>query len=146
MLVQDLMTTSVVTVPPEISIDDAARQMAGLGVGSLVVIDGDRVIGIVTDRDLVVRGLARGESPQARVDRVMSHGLVTLSPSDDVGTAYRTFAAHGVRRLPVVVDGFPVGILSLDDMLLEISRQLSELVTPVREELAEPAPGLVPRA
>jgi hypothetical protein len=46
----------------------------------------------------------------------------------------------------VVVDGFPVGILSLDDMLLEISRQLSELVTPVREELAEPAPGLVPRA
>jgi signal-transduction protein with cAMP-binding, CBS, and nucleotidyltransferase domain len=146
MLVQDLMTTSVVTVPPEISIDDAARQMAGLGVGSLVVIDSDRVIGIVTDRDLVVRGLARGESPQARVDRVMSHGLVTLSPNDDVGTAYRTFAAHGVRRLPVVVDGFPVGILSLDDMLLEISRQLSELVTPVREELAEPAPGLVPRA
>jgi signal-transduction protein with cAMP-binding, CBS, and nucleotidyltransferase domain len=145
MLVQDLMTTTVVTIPPEASIDDAARQMAGLGVGSLVVVDDDSVVGIVTDRDLVVRGLARGEPPGTSVDRVMSSRLVTLSPLDDVGAAYRTFAAHKVRRLPVVVDGFPVGIIALDDLLLAISRQLSELVHPVRDEMDDPAPGLRPR-
>ena len=146
MLVQDLMTTTVVTIPPEASLDDAARQMAGLGVGSLVVVDDDTVLGIVTDRDLVVRGLARGEPADTPIGRVMSSQLVTLSPADDVATAYRTFAAHGVRRLPVLVDGFPVGLLALDDMLLQISRQLSELVMPVREELADPAPGLRPRS
>jgi CBS domain-containing protein len=112
MKVSELMTQDPVTVQPETTCGEAAMLMKQEDCGSLPVAQGGRLVGIVTDRDIVIRAVAAGKDPKTcRVSEVMSAGPITVSPDDDVAEAEKVMATRQVRRLPVVKDGKLVGIL-----------------------------------
>lgn len=101
-----------------------ARRMADQGIGSLLICGADqRLRGIVTDRDIVVKCVARGRDPQTMtVGETVQGSPVTAEPGDDVRRVLQTMEEHLVRRLPVVEDGQPVGIITEADL----ARHLSE--------------------
>jgi CBS domain-containing protein len=109
--------------------------MESKGVGSIVVVDGQRLVGIVTDRDIVRRAVARGLADDARVDGIMSAPLVTIDADADLRHAFDVLHGHAVRRLAAVRDGVLVGILSVDDLLVCLSSDLANLARPVTAEL-----------
>jgi CBS domain-containing protein len=118
--VQDMMTPDPITLPETASLVDAAQKMREAGIGDVVVLDDGAVCGIVTDRDIVVRGIAEGRDPRSTtLAEVCSRELTTLSPDDQVGTAARLMREHAVRRLPVVKRGRPVGILTIGDLAVQ---------------------------
>jgi CBS domain-containing protein len=118
--VRDLMTENPTCASPSQSLVEAARMMRDEDVGSLPVCEDDRVIGIVTDRDIVVRAVAEGMHPEEAVlAQVASKELVTLSPDASMDEAVELMRSRAVRRLPVVEDGRPVGIVTLGDLAVE---------------------------
>lgn len=116
---RDLMTTDPVTCQTDATIAEVARLMKERDIGNVLVMRGDTVSGIVTDRDIVVRGLAEGRDTSAFVGDVCTGDLVTLSPDDDVTKAVKLMRERAVRRLPVVEGGRPVGIVSIGDLAIE---------------------------
>ena len=119
------------TIRSGTSIADAARLMDRRVVGALVVLDGERPIGIVTDRDLAVRGLGRQLPGDASVDRVMTTDMVTLPADADLREAIKVFYRHPFRRLPLMEDGRMVGMLTVDDLVIDFVNDLDSLVRPV---------------
>jgi CBS domain-containing protein len=119
--VQDVMTRDPITVPPSTSLVDAAKTMRDMSIGIVVVVaDGDGLIGIVTDRDIVVRGLADGCDPHTTtLMDISSRELTTVSPDEPIEAAVQLIREHAIRRLPVVSHGRVVGIVSLGDLALE---------------------------
>ncbi len=119
--IKDVMTRSPVMLPGGMSIVEAARRMRDENIGDVIVVDGDHIVGIVTDRDLVVRVLANGHDPrQTTVEGVCSRELTTVMPEDDFDTAVKLMREKSIRRLPVVEKaGRPVGIVSLGDLAEE---------------------------
>ena len=118
--VRDVMTADPVTVAKDAPLVEAARLMRDRGIGDVIVTDGDMVQGIVTDRDIVVRGVADGGDPsQMRVDEVVSGEVATVSPDDPVDRAVHVMRDRAVRRLPVVESGKAVGVVSLGDLAME---------------------------
>ncbi|MEU6813105.1 CBS domain-containing protein [Streptomyces sp. NPDC046831] len=118
--VRDIMTSRPVTVEPRTSVTAVARRMREEDIGAVLVTEGDRLRGLVSDRDLVVRVLADGGDPEQRtVASVCSGDLVTVTPDEDLDRAVELMRAHSVRRLPVVEGDHPVGILSLGDTAIE---------------------------
>jgi CBS domain-containing protein len=118
--VQDLMTPDPIALPETASLLDAARTMRQAGIGNVVVLHGEAVCGIVTDRDIVVRGIADGRDPRATtLGDVCSRNLTTLSPDDQLETAVRLIREHAIRRLPVVKRGRAVGILTMGDLAMQ---------------------------
>jgi CBS domain-containing protein len=85
----------------------------------LVADDGQRLCGLVTDRDIVIRGLAEGREA-ARLGDICTQNLIGVRPDDDVETAVRVMGKYAVRRLPVVEDGTAVGMVSLGDLAIEL--------------------------
>jgi CBS domain-containing protein len=119
-IVGQVMTPAPVAVPPEASLAHAAEQMRAHGIGDVLVAEGDRLLGLLTDRDIVVRGVALGRDMRATaVGEVCSQDLITVTPADDADTAERLLRQHAIRRLPVVQSGRPVGTVSLGDLALE---------------------------
>ena len=135
MQVRDLMNPSVICVTTTDSTALAARLLSRHNVGALPVCSQDgRLRGIVTDRDIVLRCIAAEEDPaQTPVREIMTRGCFTVGPNDDCSQASRVMAARQVRRLPVVEQGKPVGMLSLGDLArshcydMEASKALSEI-------------------
>jgi CBS domain-containing protein len=128
-----------VGVRPQRPNRDAAVIMDQAGVCSLAVIDDDRLVGIVTDRDLVRRGLAQDLAPTAGVEKVMSSPVVTIDADADLHSAFKLFRAEAVRRLAVVdVDEF-VGMITVDDLLVDLAADLPELARPIAAEIFMPA-------
>ncbi len=119
--IKDVMTNAPVTVAGAMSVVEAARRMRDDNIGSVVVTDGDRLLGIVTDRDLVVRVLAEGHDPrQTTLEGICTVELTTVTPEDDVETAVKLMRDKAVRRLPVIERaGHPVGMVSLGDLAVE---------------------------
>jgi CBS domain-containing protein len=118
--IRQVMTTDPVSMPASASLAEAARQMRDAGIGDVIVLEDSRVCGIVTDRDLVVRGLAEGRDPErTQIAEVCSRELTTLSPRDTVERAVELMRDKAIRRLPIVDDGRPVGIVSIGDLALE---------------------------
>jgi CBS domain-containing protein len=128
--VRDAMTPNPTFVSPTQPITEAARIMRDEDVGSLPVCEGDRVTGIVTDRDIVVRGLADGrEASQLKVQDVASREVRTVDAEEDLGEALRVMASHQVRRVPVVEGGRLVGVLAQADVAEHTKeKQTGELV------------------
>jgi CBS domain-containing protein len=121
--VRDVMTASPVTMSAAATAVDAARAMRDANIGDVVVLEDRRVRGIVTDRDIVVRGVADGRDPaKTSLADICSSDLTTVSPSTEVGEAIRLMREKALRRLPVVEDGRPVGIVSLGDLAVERDR------------------------
>ena len=135
----DGVRRSGVAVGPHRPIRDAAMIMDQAGVGSLAVIDDGRLVGIVTDRDLVRRGLARDLAPTAPVEKVMSAPAVTIGAEADLHSAFKLFRTHAVRRLAVVdFDDF-VGMITVDDLLVDLAADLFDLARPIAAEVFMPA-------
>jgi len=116
--VRDAMTSNPTTIEPGRPVADAARIMKDADTGIVPVVESDRLVGTITDRDIAIRVVAEGKDPQAtKVDEVASREIVTVDPEQDLDEALRLMAQHQVRRLPVVEeDGRPVGILSQADV------------------------------
>jgi signal-transduction protein with cAMP-binding, CBS, and nucleotidyltransferase domain len=127
----DAVRKPVVTIAAEAPIAEAARLMDSRVVGALVVMDSDRPVGIVTDRDIAVRAVARDVPADARVDAVMSQGVVALDAEADMRKALSIFHSHAIRRLPLVEDGSIVGMLTTDDLLIDFVADLGDLVRPI---------------
>jgi CBS domain-containing protein len=118
--VREIMTQNPVTVQMRDTITAAARTMRDANIGDVVVIENEQVRGILTDRDIVVRALAEGRDPaQTTVGDICSRELTTLSPNDAIGDAGAVMRDKAIRRLPVVEEGRPVGIVSLGDLAVE---------------------------
>jgi len=131
----DGVRRSGVGIGPERTIRDAAAIMEQAGVGSLAVVDGERLLGIVTDRDLVRRGLARGVPSDARVDSVMTTPVVTIAADADLHDAFGLFRTHAIRRLAVVRGAHFVGMITIDDLLVDLVGDLADLARPVTAEV-----------
>ncbi len=98
----------------------AAKAMADDDIGDVLVVDGERLYGIITDRDIAVRIVAEGRDPQATTLRdVCSTSVITLEPGDSIGDAVQLMSEQAIRRLPIVEDGRPVGVVSLGDLAIE---------------------------
>jgi CBS domain-containing protein len=131
MKVTDALRKAPVTAAPDETILDAAVRMDDAAVGAIVVVDGDRPVGIVTDRDLVVRALARRSPLDARLDSVMSTELVTIDGDADLHDAVAMFETRAIRRLPVVTGGRMVGMLTVDDLLVDLVSDVARVVRPI---------------
>jgi CBS domain-containing protein len=119
--VRDAMTSNPRSIEPSTMIADAANLMKAEDVGSLPIVEGDQLVGMVTDRDIVTRVVAEGKDVQSTtVGEIASRDLVTVDPEQDLDEAMRLMAQHQVRRLPVAEeDGRLVGILAQADVARE---------------------------
>ena len=122
MKVREVMTTTVATVRPDQTAQEAASFMLNSDAGSIPVTDGDKLIGMITDRDIAVRGVAQGHGPDTPVRDLMSDGLICARDDDDVEEVAMKMADAQVRRLPVIDgDDRLCGIVSLGDLSREAS-------------------------
>jgi CBS domain-containing protein len=118
--IRDVMTKEPKTVEASATAHDAADLMRREDVGAVLVTSGGTLQGILTDRDIVVRAVADGRDPDdVAVSDIFTPQPETLSPGDAVEEAIRDMRSKGIRRLPVVEDGRPVGILSIGDLAVE---------------------------
>jgi CBS domain-containing protein len=128
---RDIMTDDAQCARADESLADAARKMRDLGVGALPICgDDDRLKGVVTDRDIVVRCVAEGADPTStRVSELAEGKPVTIGADDPIDEALRTMIEHGVRRLPVIDGDRLVGMVSQADVARETSpEKAGELV------------------
>jgi len=117
--VRDVMTPGPIGVDYDQTIGDAARTMREWGVGAVLVVDGQSLHGLVTDRDLVVRAVAESRGPDEPVGPLSSSELIGINADDDASLAARLMREHAVRRLPVIDNGQVAGMVSLGDVALE---------------------------
>ena len=123
-----------ISIGPDKTIRDGAVLMEQSGIGSLVVVEHEGLVGIVTDRDLVRRGLAKGLPVDARIDGVMSSPVISIDVDADVATAFELLRTHKVRRLAVLLNQRFIGMISVDDLIVELAVDLRDLSGPVRSE------------
>lgn len=134
--VRDAMTSNPRSIEPSTMVADAAKLMKAEDVGSLPIVDGGQLVGMVTDRDIVIRVVAEGKDPQSlTVGEIASRDLVTVDPEQDLDEALRLMAQHQVRRLPVAEeDGRLVGILAQADVAREGNdKQTGQIVQEISE-------------
>ncbi len=118
MLVKEAMSRDVKTVGPEAQIQEAARIMLDMDVGALPVDENDKLVGMITDRDIAVRGVAAGKGPSARVRDVMSGEIRYCFEDEDTAHVARNMGDQQIRRLPVVDRNKRlVGIIALADLV-----------------------------
>jgi CBS domain-containing protein len=116
--VADIMTPAPVGVYYSQTIGETARIMRDTQIGAVLVVDDGQLSGMVTDRDLVIRGLAEGEGPDSPVGPLCSADLVGVAAEARIGQAEQLMREHAVRRLPVISDGQVVGIVSIGDIAI----------------------------
>jgi CBS domain-containing protein len=129
---RDVMTAVPITLSEEKTVTDAARLMRDNAVGAVLVVRGDTLSGLVTDRDIALRAIADGRDPAAsRIGDICSGAPVTARPGDDIAAVMELMRAHAVRRIPVVEDGRPVGLVSTGDIAAtgQDTRSLRDLIT-----------------
>ena len=115
--ISEVMTKNPVTMASSTPLSKVARAMRDSDIGDVIVMDGDRACGIVTDRDVTIRGIAAGLDPKAaKVGDICSKDPVCVSPGDDVEKAVSLMRDRAIRRLPVCDGGKPVGVVSLGDL------------------------------
>lgn len=129
---------SGVGISPDQTIVHAAQVMEQSGLGMLAVIEDGQLVGVVTDRDLVRRVLAAGRVVDGRIDSVMSSPVVTIDADADLVEATALFSRHSVRRLAVVDGTRFIGVLSIDDLLVDAATSLTDLTAPLAAEIDRP--------
>lgn len=117
--IKEIMTTDVSTVSADDSISKAAEIMKTLNVGAVPVVSNHRLVGIVTDRDIVLRGMASGKNSSDAVSSVMTNNVTTVTSDIDIHNAADLMAVRQIRRLPVVDNDQLVGIVAIGDMAVE---------------------------
>jgi CBS domain-containing protein len=127
MKVSECMTSQVETVRADQTVQEAAKFMLQADAGSIPVTDGDRLIGMITDRDIAVRGIARGNGPDTLVRELMTDDLIVARTDEDIEEVARKMSAAQVRRLPVIDnDERLCGIISLGDLARETDNEAAE--------------------
>jgi predicted transcriptional regulator len=122
--VRDLMTEEVATLDTKTPLVQAAHLMRDKDIGDVVITEDEEVCGILTDRDIVIRAIAEGRDPeQVSVGECCSRDLITIQPTAHVDEAVRMMRDNAVRRLIVVENDKPIGILSLGDLAVERDRK-----------------------
>ena len=146
MKAREVMVKAPVTLPINATIHEAATVMDTAAVGAVVILDGERPVGLVTDRDLVTRALARRLPFDARVDGVMTPGVVCVDAEAELAKVASVLAAHPFRRVPVVEQDRMVGMVTLDDLIVRLANDLHSVTTGVAAQLlfghAEPRPPM----
>jgi CBS domain-containing protein len=140
MQLKDVMTKNVKVIPQNASVQDAAKLMKDVDVGSIPVIsDTNQVVGIITDRDIVVRSTAEGRNPnQSIVKDVMTHEFFSCFEDDDVKKANKLMRERQIRRLPVINhQNELVGIVSLGDISVDVGKD--KVTGETLEEISKPS-------
>ncbi|MBM7659493.1 CBS domain-containing protein [Bacillus mesophilus] len=135
--VRDVMTTNVEYCTPLDNVYEVAVKMKDLNVGAIPICEDEKLIGMITDRDLVIRGYAEKRSGSFEVTGVMSSDLTTVKPETTLEEATRIMAEKQIRRLPVVDNGHLVGIVALGD--LAVNQMSDERAGHALSEISEPA-------
>jgi len=137
--VRDAMTADPRSIGKSVSVVEAAQLMREQDIGSLPITDDERLVGMITDRDITMRVVAEAADPNATsVEDVYSRDLISVAPDNDLEEALGLMARHQVRRLPVVEDGRLVGIVAQADIALsENETKTGELV----EAISAPSEG-----
>jgi CBS domain-containing protein len=135
--VNDVMTRNVRTLAPSDTVAQAARAMEELDVGVIPVCEGDQLMGVVTDRDIVVRAVAQGLDGNTPLAKLMSTDVRTARESDDLDTVLADMASSQIRRLPVLDSAeHLVGIISIGDIAVkgqdeeDVGQSLGEISSP----------------
>jgi CBS domain-containing protein len=138
--VREVMTDRPRCVSPETPVSEAARLMESEDVGSLPILEGDRLAGMVTDRDIVIRAVAREKDPKGMPVRdVATRDVVTIRADEDLSEALKLMASYQVRRLPVVDDDNRlIGVVAQADVALQAREKA---VGEVVEEISRPPAG-----
>ncbi|AKA70990.1 CBS domain-containing protein [Clostridium scatologenes] len=139
MKVQDIMTKCVVSLNAEDNVERAAQLMRKHNIGAIPVCNGDKVIGIVTDRDIAIRSSAEGQNSQKQTVReIMSSNPVVGDPSMDIEDASRIMSERQIRRLPIMESNNLVGVVSLGDIAVEpnLQEKAEEALSNISEQTA----------
>ena len=141
MNVRDVMTPNPQTVTPDDTLERAARIMRDQDTGAVPVVQDGRAIGILTDRDIVVRAVADGDTSTRVVREIVSGQLVSVSPDSSTDEATELMSAYQVRRLPVVENERLVGIVSLGDLAVKEAkdRRIGDTLQSISEGVKERA-------
>ncbi|MCM3616391.1 CBS domain-containing protein [Sutcliffiella horikoshii] len=134
--VREVMTTNVDFCTPLDNVFEVATKMKDLDVGAIPIVENGQLLGMITDRDLVVRGIAEKHPGSNSVTNVMSDHLITIGPDASIEEAAHTMAEHQIRRLPVVENGGLIGIVSLGDLAIRdySDDQAGEALSEISEE------------
>ena len=125
--IRDVMTSDIKTVSPDHSAQDAAGFMLSADTGAIPVCDGDTVVGMITDRDIAVRGTAKGLGPDCKVSELMTSDVVCARDTDDILAVAQRMSDKQVRRLPVIdAEHKLVGMVSLGDLSREAQTSAAE--------------------
>jgi CBS domain-containing protein len=139
--VRDVMTDRPFCVSPDTTVSEAAEVMEREDIGAVPVLEGDQLAGMITDRDIVIRAIARGKDPRGMpVREVWSRDIVAVRPEEDLSNAMKVMADYQVRRLPVVDDdNHLVGVLAQADVALEAKEKASgEMVEEISKQPSSP--------
>ena len=137
MALRDLMIKDVTSLPPTASVLDAAKFMADMNVGSVIVMKDNSPSGFLTDRDIVTKVLAQGKDPKTtKISEIMVTTVVTISEDKGIFDVTKLMSAHGIRRVPVVDSiGKLVGVIALDDVLVLLGKEMQNIAAALRTEL-----------
>lgn len=121
--ISEIMTDDVESCSLLDNVFEVAQKMKELNVGAIPIVDQDQLVGMITDRDIVLRCIAEKHPPSSKVEEIMSKDLITVTPDQTSQEAVRLMAKHQIRRLPVVEGKRLIGIVSLGDLAV---RQLTD--------------------
>ena len=130
---KEVMSTDIVTVTLQDNAFEIATKMKQHDIGFIPVVEGKKLIGVVTDRDLVIRGYANKQSGSVAVDQVITRDVITASPETSIDEAAKMMASNKIRRLPIVENGELLGVVAIGDLAVrqkfedEAGEALSEI-------------------
>ena len=118
MQIKNAMNPKVVVATKDISVKESARIMAKLRIGSLVILENEKIIGIITESDIIRKIVATGNDPAGTlVEQIMTKDVITADAETDIEDACQMMVNHGIKRLPVLQDGKLVGIITTTDII-----------------------------
>jgi CBS domain-containing protein len=132
--VRDIMTRPVITADADLDVLSAAKRMGSANVGSLIIVSGDKTTGILTERDLVRKVIAQGVDPRnLKVREIMSSPVTAIEPDASIRDAANLMLRAGVKRLPVILKGKLMGIITDTDLVSGCSVGLNDILSDLLE-------------
>jgi len=131
MPLKDIMVKNVVTASPEETLESVVKKLYSRNVGCIIIVEDGKPIGIVTDRDIAIRGF--GKPPETPIKEIMTPKVITIFEDDGIFELTKKFRNHGVRRIPVIdKNGKLQGIISVDDIFELLVTEFANLVGTIR--------------
>jgi signal-transduction protein with cAMP-binding, CBS, and nucleotidyltransferase domain len=136
MAVSQMMTEDITSLPENASIMDAAKFMTDMNVGSVIVVDGSKPMGILTDRDIMIKVMVEGKDPNSTTIRdIMVSPVATVSEDKDILDVTHMMSEKKVRRCPVVnSEGTLVGMIAFDDILISLGQEMQDIASVLKFE------------